>query len=371
MKKILVIEDETSVRQNLVDLLNVEGYLPIEARDGEEGVSLAWEMLPDLILCDINMPKLDGFGVLSRISRDPSTATIPFIFLTARAERDDLRRGMSLGADDFITKPFTIDEVLQAVETRLGKRDMIENQAEKNLAELNKTVRLSLPGEMLSPLSVIISSSELLSNQKDVARLDPGQISSLGHDIHKAAGLLMRSIQNYMLFSELEVVQSDPGRLNALRESRTFSAWTAITEMATLKARQDGRESDLQIQVEDFQLRISEMYLQRIVEELLEHAFHSSPAGTPIEITGEVRMDLQQFMLRVSDHGRGMKPDEVAVLTGKSQPGAWVIDSIGHSIGLVVVRRLVELHQGSFNIQSQPDHGTVIALRIPLASAYV
>lgn len=125
MKKILIIEDETPVRENLIELLSAEGYQPIEARDGEEGVSLAWEMLPDLILCDISMPKMDGYGVLSRVSRDPATATIPFIFLTARVEREDLRRGMSMGADDYITKPFTIDDVLHSIELRLDKRSMI------------------------------------------------------------------------------------------------------------------------------------------------------------------------------------------------------------------------------------------------------
>ena len=131
MKKILVIEDESSVRQNLVELLNAEGYQAIEARDGEEGVSLAWDALPDLILCDISLPRMDGYGVLSRISRDPATAAIPFIFLTARVEREDLRRGMSLGADDYITKPFSIDEILTAIQTRLHKHAQLTDHAEQ------------------------------------------------------------------------------------------------------------------------------------------------------------------------------------------------------------------------------------------------
>lgn len=366
MKKILVIEDETSVRQNLVELLNAEGYLPLEARDGEEGVSLAWEMLPDLILCDISMPKMDGYGVLLRLSRDPATATIPFIFLTARVEVEDLRRGMSLGADDYITKPFTINDVLRAIETRLGKRALIENQVEKNFAELSKKVRLSLPGEMLSPLSVIISSSELLSNQQDVGRLDAGQISSMGSEIHRAAGTLLRSIQNYMLFAELETIQSDPSRLQALRESRVFSARIAVTEMAALKALQDDRRDDLQLKVEDARLRISEMYLQRIVEELLENAFRNSQPGSAVEISGEARPDSQQYLLRVSDHGRGISPEQVAALAGKSQPGLWSLDRIGQGIGLVIVKRLAEIHEGSFGVQSLPRQSTVVEIRLPL-----
>src|SRR5690606_23927986 len=103
-----------------------------------------------------------------------------------------------------------------------------------------------------------------------------------------AAGMLLRSIQNYMLFTELELIQANPSRLRALRESRVFSAWMAITEMATLKASQDNRSEDLQLNVEDAPLQISEMYLQRIVEELLDNAFRSSLSGSPVVVTGAV-----------------------------------------------------------------------------------
>jgi two-component system, sensor histidine kinase and response regulator len=367
MKKILVIEDETAVRQNLVELLSAEGFLPIEARDGEEGVRLAWEMLPDLILCDINMPKMDGFGVLSRISREPATLTIPFIFLTARSEREDIRRGMSLGADDYIIKPFSIDDVLQAIHKRLEKRALIESQAEKKLAELSSSVRLSLPGDMLTPLSVILSFSELLSDRQALNRLDTSQVCSMGHEIHRGAAVLLRSIQNYKLFSDIEAIQCDANRLSMLRDSRVFSAWMVISEMVTLKARQDGREEDLRLQLQDSPLRISEMYLQKIVEELLDNAFKFSPSGSLVEVTGEVQPVQQQYLLRVTDHGRGVSSEQQALLAGKLQQGTQVIERVRPGIGLVIVKRLAELHLGSFNIQSQPRQWTVAEVRIPLS----
>lgn len=367
MKKVLIIEDETTVRENLVELLTAEGYQAIEAKDGEEGVSLAWDLLPDLILCDISMPRMDGLGVLSRISRDPATATIPFIFLTARVEREDLRRGMSLGADDFITKPFTIDEVLSAVETRLQKRARIVEQVETKLAGLSRTIQASLPGDLLSPLSVIISTSELLSSAQDAGRLDAQQVSALAAEIHRAAGALLRSIQNYMLYSELETIQSDPDRLIALRDSRVFSAQLAVSEVAALKARQENRADDLRLQVEDAPLRISEMYLQRIVEELLDTAFRNAPPGTPVEVFGAQRPEWSQYLLRFTDQGRGILPEHVALLTGRVQPDKIAADSLGSEIGLVIVKRLVELHQGTFTLQSQPRQATVVEVRLPLS----
>ncbi len=367
MKKVLVIEDEVTVRQNLVELLSAEGFLPIEACDGEEGARLAWEMLPDVILCDISMPKMDGFAVLSKIGRDPATATIPFLFLTARTEREDLRRGMSLGADDYIMKPFSIDDVLQAIQTRLEKRALIEKQAEKKLAELSNNVRLSLPGDMLTPLSIIISLSELLSDRQEVNQVDINHICSMGQEIHRAAALLLRSVQNFKLFTELEVIQNAPDRLRVLRDSRVFSAWMAISEIATLKARQEGREEDLRLQLQDAPLRICEMYLQKIVEELLDNAFKFSPNGSMVEVCGEIQAERQQYMLKVTDHGRGMSAEQTALLAGRLQQDLQTSDRVYPGIGLTIVKRLAEMHQGSFSIQSQPKQWTSIVVRLPLS----
>ena len=125
MQKILVIEDNQDVRENLAEILTLSGYAASTAENGKVGAAKAQAELPDLILCDIMMPELDGYAVLHILSRSASTADIPFIFLTAKAEREDFRRGMSLGADDFITKPFDDVVLLQTIETRLKKSERL------------------------------------------------------------------------------------------------------------------------------------------------------------------------------------------------------------------------------------------------------
>ncbi|MDH3650076.1 MAG: response regulator [Saprospiraceae bacterium] len=128
MKKILVIEDNKEVRENLEEILSLSEYDVISAPEGKTGVSLATEHLPDLILCDVMMPELDGFGVLRILSKNPATMDIPFIFLTAKTEKTDFRKGMGLGADDYITKPFDDVELLDAIDIRLKKRErMVES----------------------------------------------------------------------------------------------------------------------------------------------------------------------------------------------------------------------------------------------------
>jgi len=126
MKKILVIEDNLEVRENLAEILELSGYEVFTAENGKVGVQAARNNKPDLILCDVMMPELDGFGVLRILDQTPLTADIPFVFLTAKAEKDDFRKGMNLGADDYITKPFDDVELLDAIEMRLKKSERIK-----------------------------------------------------------------------------------------------------------------------------------------------------------------------------------------------------------------------------------------------------
>lgn len=121
MTKILVIEDEEPVRSNILEILEAENFEAVGAENGQIGVRLALKHQPDLIICDIMMPELDGYEVLTTLREDPAAATIPFIFLSAKTERDDLRLGMELGADDYITKPCSRTELLSAISTRLKK----------------------------------------------------------------------------------------------------------------------------------------------------------------------------------------------------------------------------------------------------------
>ncbi|MBW4572749.1 MAG: EAL domain-containing response regulator [Tolypothrix carrinoi HA7290-LM1] len=122
MTKILVIEDEKAVRENLLELLEAEDFQTVAAANGRIGLELASVENPDLILCDMMMPEIDGYGVLATLRQDPVTATIPFIFLTAKSSRSDFRHGMNLGADDYLTKPFTRAELLSAIGGRLNKQ---------------------------------------------------------------------------------------------------------------------------------------------------------------------------------------------------------------------------------------------------------
>lgn len=124
MTKILIIEDNDNIRENVIEILELSGYEVFAAENGKKGVELALKIIPDIVLCDIMMPELDGYGVIHILHKNPETQAIPIIFLTAKAERTDIRKGMELGVDDYLTKPFDDMELLRAIEARLKKKEL-------------------------------------------------------------------------------------------------------------------------------------------------------------------------------------------------------------------------------------------------------
>jgi len=168
--KILVIEDNQEVRENILEILELSNYEIVEAAHGKEGVEQAFATLPDLILCDVMMPELDGFGVLRILGRDIRTRDIPFIFLTAKTEKLDFRKGMGLGADDYITKPFDDTDLLAAIEMRLSKRKRLEAKTSPQ--------QLTSPARFQQDLDAWLENREERHFQSKAIVFEEGQIAN-------------------------------------------------------------------------------------------------------------------------------------------------------------------------------------------------
>ncbi len=158
MKKILLIEDNDEIRENTAEILGLANYKVVTAANGKIGIETALAELPDLIVCDIMMPVLDGYGVLHTLHKNESVKNTPFIFLTAKTERTDLRRGMELGADDYITKPFSGTELLNAIEGRLKKADLIKEEFKSGIDGVNRLLAATGANDAL----------DFLTNDRDV-----------------------------------------------------------------------------------------------------------------------------------------------------------------------------------------------------------
>jgi CheY-like chemotaxis protein len=165
MKSILVVEDNNDIRENTAEILELSGYKTFTAANGKLGVETALREKPDIIVCDIMMPELDGYGVLHLLKKNPETQHIPFIFLTAKTERSDLRKGMELGADDYITKPFEDIELLTAIEIRLKKAEVMNQQYSSSVAGVNQFIKDVKNSGLMKELADQYSSETYLKKQ--------------------------------------------------------------------------------------------------------------------------------------------------------------------------------------------------------------
>jgi signal transduction histidine kinase len=360
--KILVIEDEESIRENILDLLEAENFEGIGAINGQVGIKLANEQIPDLILCDMMMPEVDGHGVLKALRSEPLTATIPFIFLTAKADKSDIRTGMELGADDYITKPCTPQELLKAIAIRLEKQKTISRQSQKTLDELRTNISMSLPHELRTPLNAIMGFSELILSEYQVLEESDmlemiGQIQTSGHRLY-------RLIQNFLLYAELEIAATNPELLKEMRNSEFSCVKSLLSQKARQQAKHANRTDDLQLNLQDSSVAIDSVRLAKIVEELLDNAFKFSLEGTPVVLSTVV--ENQTFILSVKDQGRGMTADQIAQLEAYRQFDRKLYQQAGLGLGLAIVQRLAELHGGKFKIESLPQQETIVCVSLPV-----
>ncbi|MEA5578391.1 response regulator [Anabaena sp. UHCC 0451] len=362
MKNILIIEDEAQIRNNIQEILELSDFETLVAENGLQGLELAKEKHPDLILCDLMMPELDGYSVLSQLRHDSSTATIPLIFLTAKSERSDLRRGMELGADDYLTKPFQPYELLQAITTRLHQKALADEQTQEKLNDLSSSISHSLPHEINTPLNHIIGISNLLIDDYDLfSKEESVEMLQL---IHQAGLRLHRLSLNFLMYADLELLTSNPEKIAALRNDGVKSFVKSPIECVAIKIAQDAnRSADLSIEMSDAIVRVSPVKLSKIAEEIIDNAFKFSLPNTPVKIIGSCSNNA--FHLYVIDYGRGMTKEQIYNVGAYVQFERKMYEQQGSGLGLSIAKRLVELHGGEFSIESIPGKQTIIRIVLP------
>jgi two-component system sensor histidine kinase/response regulator len=363
MTRILVIEDESSLLEGILTMLRFENFEAVGATDGTTGVRLAREHLPDLIISDIMMPGLDGYGVLMALQDDPATAGLPFIFLTAKSERGHLRYGMELGADDYITKPFTRDELLAAIRVHLSKRAAIEQEYDRRLDDLRRSVALVLPHEFRTPLTSLVGYSELLLTDSEV--LTPDQVIQMADAVLKAGKRLQRQIENFLLYAQLEMIKLDSEWTAVLRNARTSDSVGIIEDTVRHQASERGRDADLVVEVQPAVIQVDGDTLRKIVGELADNAFKFSPPGAQVYVEASADGDL--YRISISDQGRGMTAEQIRNAEAYRQFERGFYEQQGTGLGLAIACRMVDLHGGRLVIESVLQEGTRILVELPVA----
>ncbi|HXT12471.1 MAG TPA: hybrid sensor histidine kinase/response regulator [Candidatus Angelobacter sp.] len=365
MKKILVIDDEEWLREMMLLALRQRGFEVIEAENGEKGIEIARRELPDLILCDVNMDKVDGYLTLSSLRSEPATASIPFILMTGLADQAGMRHGMELGADDYLPKPFTIEALYAAVDARLKKAKTVREEAERKLADLRDNISMMLPHELRTPLNGILAYGEILV--ADAETIAPKDIADMGQVIYDSGKRLERLIENFLIYAQLELLNSDPQNLTNLLRKQTPAPAPLIEKHAREQASLAKRPQDLKLELADVAMPISDEYLSKIVDELVQNAFKFSPVGSPVRVT---LSDYDNSVsLTVSDVGRGFSTEHITKVGAYMQFDRKLHEQQGLGLGLTIVRRLTEMHGGTLSIQSEKGVKTAVTVKLPKVMA--
>src|SRR5258708_15048488 len=297
MTRILVIEDEEFNLENIMEILAMEDFEVQGARNGKAGVELALQFMPDLIVCDVAMPEMNGYDVLIELRNKEQMATVPFIFLTAKASRSDLRKGMDLGADDYLTKPFSAQDLLVAIHARLDKRQAIAKAYSDRLDNLRESIVYALPHEFRTPLYGIVGYAALL--MEDYENVTREELLNMSQRIFSSAERLNHLIENYLLYAQIELAFRDNERRAAMSKSVTDKPSPLIEATAIQSAESAQRREDLTLDLEDSPaVHVSEESLGKIVDELMGNAFKFSNEGTPV--TARTHSDEGNLILTIT-----------------------------------------------------------------------
>ncbi len=354
MSRVLVIEDDISVRTSIIDLLTEEGFETIEAVNGLEGIGKAKSELPDLIISDILMPEANGYDVLYELQKEVATSTIPFIFLSARTEQSDIREGMNLGADDYLTKPYKANDLLKAVNSKLSKVKYID----KKLEDLHKNIAKALPHELRTPLVSVIGYSDLLKSNID--DLDKSEIIQMINGISEAGSHLLTLIQKFLLYTELEITLADRYRLKRVIENPSFLSREWVKTFAEEIIKKYLREDDFVFDIEAAALQVDHEHLRFIIRELVENACKFSKKGSPISIKAKKLEG--KYSVEITDFGDGMNSEMIKRIGVLKQFDRGSGAQAGIGLSLAIINKIMKLYEGEFGIESSPGVFTTVKL---------
>ena len=364
---ILLVEDNEDLRENATLVLSLEGYNVFSARDGQDAMDLlnSGQCQPDLIVSDIAMPRMDGYGFFNAVHAIPELRVVPFIFLTARGSARDIRFGKQLGADDYLPKPFNADDFLVAVKNKLKRSAEMREHAEGELDDARRKMVQLLSHELRTPLTYVTGGFSLLAEGLEHQTLPDDMQLSMGL-IHNGTQRLNRLAEQMVLFAELisghaklQLQEAGaPTDVEALAKdvinvtSREFSA-RAITFSLN---------SQFQQPVEVF--TVSQL-LTNALYEILRNAATYCAEGSSVTI--DLRADGRDAWIVVTDRGWGIKPDDLADIWNvmvQSQRDRY--EQQGAGMGLPLVKQIALLHGGEVTLESEAGVGTKVGIRLPV-----
>lgn len=368
MAKILVLEDDDHIRSEIVDWLMFSDYEVISADNGKDGLRLAETESPDLIVSDIAMPGMSGHEVLLEIRSNPQLSTIPFIFVTASAERSSVRRGMDMGADDYITKPFTYDELINAVKSRLEKVDHLHDKVDSKVQYLESALQDEREQRLLksrivamfshdfrNPIAVIVSSANLMIDYND--RLSEENKMKKMKGIISASYKLNQMLDEMLMVAEME---SDSFKANPVEVDISEAVDSILDEFRIIH---DATHKILFSSDYHSTIHVDIKLLRQIMSNLISNAAKYSREGGTIEVS--IKEGEGYVAVKVKDNGIGIPPEDIPRLFEPFKRATNADKHKGTGLGLAIVKQAIDLCNAKISVQSEVNNGSLFTVKLP------
>ncbi|MBN1179512.1 MAG: hybrid sensor histidine kinase/response regulator [Anaerolineae bacterium] len=364
---LLVVEDHRPLLGALKDILEAEGYTISTAADGVQALELMETFIPDLILADIMMPRMDGYTFYAAVRARSEWTPIPFIFLTAKGEQEDVLKGKGMGAEAYIIKPFDTRDLIVTIRSRLERAQAIRTSAETEFDRLKQQIITALGHELRTPLTYVTGYTELAL--EEAPSLDPDAFQGFLMGIKKGADRLTHLVEDLILLMNLDLGKAQQEfEQSAQVHTDLNSVVRRVVDTHVEEAHQKGVTLELECAPQLPAVRLYDLYLSDALRRLVENGIKFSCQDGKHVIV-RTRSNDAGVEISVADNGRGIPGEALAHLFERfRQVGRDQWEQQGVGLGLSIVKALVELHGGQVTVESEAGKGSTFIISLPAAT---
>ena len=364
---LLVVEDDVHLLQGIRDILEIEGYAVVTASSGVDGLNVLQDLPnpPDLIISDIMMPRMDGYQFFEAVRASAAWLEIPFVFLTAKGEKHDVRLGKRLGADDYVIKPMDPEDLLVIVEAKLKRREQMRQVREGQVSEIKRSILTILNHEFRTPLTYMVAYSDMLTS--DAEALTSDELRVFLHGVNSGADRFRRLVENFISLVELETGEAQQNfRWRATAQTNITGIWAEVQEAVRMLVEE--KEGELVIEgPTDLPPFIADHeYLRAALVQLADNAIKFTDTPKPRAVL-RISFDEREVHFAVQDWGRGIPTLELGNIWGPFyQIDRSQFEDQGAGSGLAIVRGIADLHGGRVDVESTEGQGSTFTISLPL-----
>ena len=355
--KILVVDDEHNLRETIIELLTHNNFDVKGAANGQEGLQILENWIPDLILSDIMMPVMDGYSFQAKVIETQRLNRIPFVFLTAKNEPNEMEKCTLMGADHFIVKPFKIDDLVKIINVKIERFLKIKSGS----SNPNFSNNQYFSHEVNTPLNGILGPIDFLIKRRE--NLKENEINMFYDSIKTSGNRLHRTLKNSMLYDNLI-----NDKLGIIDDACTEILNEFLTIRKKIEKIDKTQIERIQYEIAESDIKINQEYLNFILFELLDNALKFSKSDTKIIVTGK-KYDAEFYELTIQDYGIGFSEEQLKEINAYQQFDREKREQQGLGLGLFMSKTFMEKIKGVFTISSQKDVGTTIIILLPLPTS--